>query len=115
MIPTKRDATHPNSIYLPSSSVFAISNETDEIINLDETENEFPTVEDLLDQMPHREVDKSEAKTSNDIEFLTANDLFETKQPLRTEYLQRPNLRTKKDKAAQPGFMCPDCASVNIY
>lgn len=85
-----------------SSSVFAVPNETDEIIDLDDSQIHlsFPTSQDLLDHMPYS-VNEAEQKF--------------TSPPLRTEYRQRPNLRTKEDKAAQPGFMCPDCAPVFLF
>lgn len=82
-----------------SSSVFEVPNTTDEIICLDDSEPLFmPSPEDLADQMQAK---PTESKPSPE-------------KPVRTEYRRNFEPRTKRDKAAQPGHMCPECADVSI-
>lgn len=80
-----------------SSSVFAIPNETDEIIFVEDSESFF--------NFPNKQLDS----------MIGEHDDGESEQ---NESIPRPRMeygtpvRKKKDKAALPGFECPECAPV---
>lgn len=84
-----------------SSSVFEVPNPTDDIICLDDSQ---PL---LLMASDEGFAAQMQAKPT---EFKLSPE-----QTVRTEYRQQIQTRTKRDKAAQPGHMCPDCAKVSVF
>lgn len=89
---------HPNSN--SSSCVFAGANDTDDIIMIEES------------QPMRLDVDNA-ADDDADVGPTAATSTTTAALALRTEYRQHADVRTAKEKAAQPGFMCPDCAPVS--
>lgn len=87
---TSTDSIMPCS----NSSVFAIPNQTDEIIFLEDSESFFNPLDNLLDS-------KNDDSDSKHQEMVTQ---------ARMEY--GSPVRRKKDKAAMPGFECAECAPV---
>lgn len=89
----KRIAT---SDFKNSSSVFALPTQTDEIVIVEDSQPMF---------------------TSPDIKFEPEceDSADDNRRTVRTEYRQPIAVRTIKEKAAQPGFACPDCAPVSIF
>lgn len=95
--PTKGLFDYPNHSS-SSSSVFALPTQTDEIVMVEESEPMF--------SMPH---DVKSEPESEEAPPLPRNEPL-----VRTDYRQPVAVRTNKEKAAQPGFDCPDCAPVSV-
>lgn len=75
--------------------MFALPSDTDEIVMVDDTP---PMLLEAAAAQPPLPVEPEPTVTVATV--------------IRTAYRQPVSLRTGKEKAAQPGFMCPDCAPV---
>lgn len=86
------------------SSLFVFPDESAEIVVIDETQPIRLDYATTQTEPPMLANDAAAAATDS-----------ATTKTIRTEYKLPPMaLRTNKEKAAQPGFMCPDCAPVKL-